>query len=74
MLELDLGEHTNEERYTMKIKEYKCTRCQKDDFIALATKSNTVGIYCAFCGKFLKWASKDEKNLIKLKKQSKENV
>ena len=60
----------------MKIKEYKCISCQKDDFDAIPTvkNPNVIGIFCSYCGKFLKWASKDEKNLIKLKKQSKENV
>ena len=57
----------------MKIKEYKCKRCKHDDFIALTIKtSNVVGIYCRFCGKWLKWANKDEKNLIKINKQEAE--
>ena len=45
----------------MKIKSYKCT-CGHDDFF-FADKGNQTGIYCSYCGKWLKWADKDEKNL-----------
>lgn len=50
----------------MKIKNYKC-RCGQDDFFLSTPENcigeNHVGIYCSSCGKWFKWADKDEKNL-----------
>ena len=45
----------------MKIKDFRC-KCGRDDFF-FADKGNQVGIYCSYCGKWLKWADKDEQNL-----------
>ena len=45
----------------MKIKDYRC-KCGKDDFF-FADKGKQKGIYCSYCGKWLKWADKDEQNL-----------
>lgn len=45
----------------MKIKDYRC-KCGHDDFF-FANKGNQKGIYCSYCGKWLKWADKDEQNL-----------
>lgn len=45
----------------MRIKDYKC-RCGNDDFF-FATVGNQNGIYCSYCGKWLKWANKNELNL-----------
>lgn len=45
----------------MKIKDYKC-KCGHDDFF-FAEKGNNMGIYCSYCGKWAKWADKDERNL-----------
>lgn len=45
----------------MKIKDYKC-KCGHNDFF-FADKGNQIGIYCSYCGKWLKWADKDEQNL-----------
>lgn len=45
----------------MIIKDYKC-KCGHDDFF-FADKGNQKGIYCSYCGKWLKWADKDEQNL-----------
>jgi len=45
----------------MKIKDYKC-KCGHNDFF-FADKGNQKGIYCSYCGKWLKWADKDEQNL-----------
>jgi glycine betaine/choline ABC-type transport system substrate-binding protein len=45
----------------MKIKEFRC-KCGHDDFF-FADKGNQIGIYCSYCGKWLKWADKDEQNL-----------
>ena len=45
----------------MKIKDYQC-KCGHDDFF-FADKGNQKGIYCSYCGKWLKWADKDEQNL-----------
>ena len=50
----------------MKIKDYKC-RCGHDDFFLFTPENcigeNRVGIYCSLCGKWFKWANKDEKRL-----------
>lgn len=46
----------------MKIKDYKC-KCGNDDFFFADEESQT-GIYCSYCGKWFKWANKDEKNLV----------
>lgn len=45
----------------MKIKDYKC-KCGENDFF-FDDKGNQKGIYCSYCGRWLKWASKDEQNL-----------
>ena len=45
----------------MRVKDYKC-KCGHDDFF-FADKGNQTGIYCSYCGKWLKWADKDEQNL-----------
>lgn len=45
----------------MKIKDNKC-KCGHDDFF-FADKGSQKGIYCSYCGKWLKWADKDEQNL-----------
>lgn len=45
----------------MKIKDYKC-KCGYNDFF-FADKGNQKGIYCSYCGKWFKWADKDEQNL-----------
>ena len=46
----------------MKIKDYRC-KCGHDNFF-LADKGTQKGIYCSYCGKWLKWADKDEQNLV----------
>lgn len=45
----------------MKIKDFKC-KCGHNDFF-FADKGSQNGIYCTYCGKWLKWADKDEQNL-----------
>lgn len=45
----------------MKIKDYKCN-CGHDDFF-FADKGSQQGLYCSYCGKWFKWADKDEQNL-----------
>ena len=52
----------------MKIKEFKCRSCGHNDFQFMVNPSNrnVIGIYCSRCGKWFKWADKDEKNLMKL--------
>lgn len=45
----------------MKIKDYKC-KCGHNDFF-FADKGSQKGIYCSYCGKWVKWADKDEQNL-----------
>ena len=49
----------------MKIKDYVC-KCGCNDFVIIPQKPATIGIYCTKCGKWLKWADKDEKNLMNL--------
>ena len=51
----------------MKIKNHKC-KCGKDDFNFIKHDYHT-GIYCTFCGAFLKWASKDEKKLFEMNRK-----
>lgn len=51
----------------MIIKDYKC-KCGHDDFF-FADKGGQTGIYCSYCGKWLKWADKDEQNL-RMKQES----
>lgn len=46
----------------MKIKDYRC-KCGCDDLFFKAN-GNQTGIYCGRCGKWFKWADKDERNLI----------
>lgn len=46
----------------MQVKEYRC-KCGHYDFF-FADKGQQKGIYCSYCGKWLKWADKDEQNLI----------
>ena len=45
----------------MKVKDNKC-ECGHDDFFFI-NKGSQKGIYCSYCGKWLKWANKDEQNL-----------
>lgn len=45
----------------MKIKDYQC-KCGYNDFF-FVDKGSQKGIYCSHCGKWLKWADKDEQNL-----------
>ena len=45
----------------MTIKDYKC-KCGHSNFF-FAPKGSQKGIYCSHCGKWLKWADKDEQNL-----------
>ena len=46
----------------MKIKDYKC-ECGHDDFFFKKVRIH-IGIYCSYCGKWLKWADVNERNLI----------
>lgn len=51
----------------MRVKDLKCTCGSKD--LTFIPKSITVtGIYCKDCGRWLKWADKNEKNLWKMHK------
>lgn len=55
----------------MKVKDYICA-CGHDDFMFLKHETHT-GIYCAYCGRWLKWADKQEKNLAAYFEKIKEN-
>lgn len=50
-------------KVSMKIKDYTC-KCGHSDFFHEVQDNNRVGIYCSYCGKWFKWANKDEKNLL----------
>lgn len=50
----------------MKIKDYKC-KCGCNDFF-FVDKGNQKGIYCTKCGKWIKWATKEEARLIRHEK------
>lgn len=56
----------------MQIKDYKC-RCGHDDFFFMEKQSKGegefIGIYCRRCGRWLKWADKNEKNLMYLERR-----
>ena len=60
---------TKGEKNKMKIKNYKC-KCGCDDF-AFVDVSSTLGIYCTYCGRWLKWANKNEKNILKIERENK---
>lgn len=45
----------------MQIKDYRC-KCGCNDFFFI-DKCNQKGIYCTDCGRWFKWADKDEQNL-----------
>lgn len=47
----------------MKLNNYKCLNCGNDTFMTIK-KPPHIGIYCSQCGRFFKWANKDDKNLI----------
>lgn len=46
----------------MKIKDYKCENCGSDN-LKFLNRDSQVGIYCKKCGRFLKWADDEEKEL-----------
>ena len=52
----------------MKIRNYRCTNCGCKEFFLGEPKGNNTPIYCKGCGKWLKWADKNEKNLAQLQK------
>lgn len=52
----------------MKIKDYKCNGCGKRDFFFNEKDKAHMGIYCRWCGKYYKWADRNERNLIALQK------
>lgn len=52
----------------MIISKYTCSKCNSHDFFFEKENEyhNThIGIYCLNCGHWIKWASKDDKNLIR---------
>lgn len=54
----------------MKIKDYKCT-CKYTDFTFWEKDKSHLGIYCSKCGKWYKWADKNEKQLYEMDKEDK---
>lgn len=52
--------------------EFKDIKCKCGSKVFATMKKGTqTGLYCATCGKWIKWLSKDDKNYIKLKLNSK---
>ena len=49
----------------MKIKDYKCN-CQSTDFTFGEKNKSHLGIYCTKCGKWYKWADKNDRNLYEI--------
>ena len=57
----------------MKIKNYKCTGCGKKDFFFHEKDKAHMGIYCRWCGKYYKWADRNERNLMALQREGRED-
>ena len=51
------------------LKNFQCKHCMSNRFYAepLQNTTNTVGLYCYFCGTWYKWLNKSEKKLISRK-------
>lgn len=49
----------------MQIKDYICS-CGCKDFGFIKKSETQTGIYCSKCGKWFKWADKNEKNLAQM--------
>lgn len=47
----------------MTIKDYSCSNCGGVDFFC-KRKSIHVGLYCSYCGRWLKWADREDLNLM----------
>lgn len=47
--------------------DYSCGKCGNCEF-GFLKKENQFGIYCKKCGRWLKWADKDEQNLYEMMK------
>lgn len=47
--------------------DYKCSHCGSTK-TEIEEKANQIGLYCAECGKWIKWLSKDEARVLKHKK------
>lgn len=44
---------------------YQCKKCDSSDFWFMK-KGEHLGIYCINCGRWLKWADKDEQNFYEM--------
>ena len=53
--------------------DYHCKNCNGIDF-GFLQKGAQLGIYCSRCGRWLKWADKDEQNLYEMNKPGQDNV
>ena len=49
----------------IRIKDYKC-KCGCTYFF-MQEKGKQIGIYCKYCGRWYKWADKNERNLMNTK-------
>ena len=47
----------------MKLKDYKCRGCGSENFIYNEKENKVI---CAYCGKYLKFANKDERNMFEM--------
>lgn len=50
----------------IEINDYRCPKCGKKKFFLREKDKDHMGIYCSSCGRYLKWANHDERNLIYL--------
>lgn len=39
---------------------YKCSKCKRESEGILRRVGPHIGLYCSFCGTFIKWVSADE--------------
>ena len=49
----------------------RCEKCGRYEF-SFMYKENKLGLFCSSCGRFLKWAEEDDKNLYELNKTDSE--
>ncbi len=52
---------------------YVCPKCYSQNTIA-KKNGNQIGIYCAECGRWIKWANKDEAHLLDLEEPKQTEV
>ena len=46
--------------------DFKCTKCKSERYILKEKGNSMVGVYCADCGKWQRWLSKEEMQQVKV--------